>query len=95
MNSELIIIREYIQLTEIEPQFISLLEENGLIHIFEIDNEQYLHHDELVWVERYARMYYDLSINMEGIDVIHNLLEKICSMQEEMKQLKNQLSFPE
>ena len=42
-------------------------------------------------VERYSRMYYDLSINMEGIDAIHHLLEKMEDMRREMSSLRKQL----
>ena len=36
-------------------------------------------------------MYYDLSINMEGIDAIHHLLEKMEDMRREMSLLRKQL----
>ena len=36
-------------------------------------------------------MYYDLSINMEGIDAIHHLLERMENMQREMNSLRKQL----
>ena len=42
-------------------------------------------------VERYSRMYYDLSINMEGIDVIHHLLERMDEMQREIRDLRTRL----
>ena len=95
MNTELIIVREYIQQAEIEPQFIALLEENGLIHIREIENERFLDPDELPKVERYARMYYDLSINIEGIDAIRHLLNRMHALQDEMNDLRNKLRFLE
>jgi hypothetical protein len=93
MNTERIIIREYIQQSNIEPHFIALLEENGLIHIQEAENERYLPSDELDELERYARMYYDLSINIEGIDAIHHLLDRIHDMQNEMRELRNRIRF--
>ena len=46
---------------------------------------------ELPNVERYSRMYYDLSINMEGIDAIHHLLERMEDMRHEMRSLRKQL----
>ena len=42
-------------------------------------------------VERYSRMYYDLSINIEGIDAIHHLLERMEEMQQEIYSLHNKL----
>ncbi|MDL2223547.1 chaperone modulator CbpM [Bacteroidales bacterium OttesenSCG-928-M11] len=93
MKAELVIISEYIKYSDIKLDFLSLLEENELIHIYEIDNNRYLHHDELPEIEKYARLYYELSINMEGIDVIHHLLNHIREMQDEMKDLKGRLKF--
>ena len=90
---ELIIIEEYISHSSIEPQFIALLEENDLIHTQEIEDKHYLHPDELNNLESYARLYYDLSINIEGIDAIHHLLERIRIMREEMQELRNRLQL--
>jgi len=90
---ELIIIEEYIRHSHIEPQFIALLEENDLIHPQEVENRFCLPTDELTNLERYARLYYDLSINIEGIDVIHHLLGRIDAMQEEMRNLRNRLQL--
>jgi len=90
---EMIIIEEYIQHSHIESQFIALLEENDLIHLQHIEDKHYLHPDELNSLERYARLYYDLSINIEGIDVIHHLLERMQEMQEEMRELRSRLQL--
>jgi thiaminase len=90
---EMIIIEEYIRHSHIDPQFIDLLEENDLIHLEEIDSERYLHQDELNNLESYARLYYDLSINIEGIDAIRHLLERIHILQEEMQDLRNRLQL--
>lgn len=91
MNTEYIIIGEYIKHCNIEPQFIAQLEENGLIHVLEVENERSLPLDELANLERYTRMYYDLSINIEGIDIIDHLLKRILQLQDEMRILRSQL----
>ena len=36
-------------------------------------------------------MYYDLSINFEGIDAIHHLLNRVKSMQQQIGHLKKML----
>jgi hypothetical protein len=36
-------------------------------------------------------MYYDLSINIEGIDAIHHLLKRMESMQQEIYSLHSRL----
>lgn len=91
MNTELIIITDYVSQTRIERSFIYSLEENGLIHVYREENEQFLHCDELPLVEKYARMYYDLSINIEGIDAIRHLMERIDELNEEIRNLRNSL----
>ena len=95
MQTDLIIIREYCRICHIEPSFLFMLEKGGLIEISIIEGEQYLYASQLYDVERYTRMYYDLSINVEGIDAIHHLLDKIKSMQQEINLLKSKLQLYE
>jgi hypothetical protein len=40
-------------------------------------------------------LYHELHINIEGIDAIHHLLQRIENMQHEIIALKNRLSFYE
>lgn len=91
MQNELIIISEYCSKCHIEPSFIDMLHEGGLIDIQTDDGKRYLTFSQLPDVERYSRMYYDLSINMEGIDAIHHLLEQIEEMQKEIHSLRGRL----
>ena len=91
MQNELIIVSEYCNKCHIEPTFIDRLQEGGLIDIQTENGERFLLFSQLPDVERYSRMYYDLSINMEGIDAIHHLLEKMEDMRREMSSLRKQL----
>ena len=91
MQTELIIVSEYCHKCHIEPSFIALLEEGGLIEVRTEGGEHYLLASQLPDVERYSRMYYDLSINMEGIDAIHHLLKRMESMQQEIYSLHSRL----
>ena len=91
MQTELIIVSEYCQKCHIEPSFIDMLREGGLIETRTEGGEHYLLLSQLPEVERYSRMYYDLSINMEGIDAIHHLLLRIEEMQREIDSLRKQL----
>lgn len=91
MNTELIIIKEYCIQNQIDPEFIIQLENEGLIEINIIENEQYIHVSQLSLLDQYIRWHYDLSINIEGIDVIQNLLQKINDMQKEILHLREQL----
>ena len=71
MQNELIIVSEYCRKCHIEPSFIDLLQEGGLIEVMTEGGERYLTFTQLPDIERYSRMYYDLSINIAGIDAIH------------------------
>ncbi|MCI1648894.1 MAG: chaperone modulator CbpM [Bacteroides sp.] len=91
MQDELIIISDYCRKCNIEPSFIDLLEEGGLIDVFSEGGERCLSYSQLPDLEQYSRMYYDLSINIEGIDAIHHLLGRMDEMQREICELRNQL----
>ncbi|MEG1545089.1 MAG: chaperone modulator CbpM [Tannerellaceae bacterium] len=93
MQTDLIIIREYCERCHVEPSFIVLLKEGGLINITIMEGEEYLDSIQLHDLERYTRMYYDLSINIEGIDAIHHLLNRIESMQHEIAVLRTKLNL--
>lgn len=91
MQNEWIVIGEYCEKCRIEPSFIDRLWENGLIDIAQEDGQRYLPFSALPDVERFSRMYYDLSINMEGIDAINHLQKRMEVMQREIQQLRSKL----
>ena len=95
MQTDLVIVSEYCQKCHIDPSFIILLEEGGLIDINITDGERYLFSSQLRDLEQYTRMYYDLSINIEGIDAIHLLLGRVESLQQEVNRLKSKLRLYE
>ncbi len=91
MQTDLIIIREYCRNSDIEPSFINLLKESGLIDISEIEEEQYILSSQLSDIEKYARLHYDLSINIEGIEAIRHLLDRIDELQQEIRELRSRI----
>lgn len=95
MNTNYIIVSEYCEKCHIDSEFILLLDESGLVDLEVIGDESYLPVAQLKDVEQYTRMYYDLSINMEGIDAIRHLLKRIESLQEEVLDLKERLRLYE
>ena len=44
-------------------------------------------------VEKMIRLHYDLNINLEGVDVIYNLLNQVNSLKKEITDLQNKLLF--
>jgi hypothetical protein len=93
MTLQLITVHEYCSIHSLDPVFITSLQEDGIIEFTVIDNEAYLHLEQLQDLETYTRWYYELGINTEGIDAIRHLLRKIRTLQDEIKLLKNRLSF--
>ncbi|WP_306350335.1 chaperone modulator CbpM [Flavobacterium sp. '19STA2R22 D10 B1'] len=93
MSVEYITIKTYSVHYNIDPSFIILLEDAGLIELTIINGEKSVHTEQFVMLERYAHLHYDLNINIEGIDAIQHLVQKVISMQEEINTLKNQLNF--
>lgn len=93
MQADLIIVNEYCSKSNIDPSFILMLEEDGLIDIQIVNKEKYILESQLADLERYSRLYYDLSINTAGISAIHHLLKQIEGMQQEIYNLKSRLSI--
>lgn len=94
-TTDLIIVSDYCKKSHIEPSFLEMLQEGGLIEIDIVDGENYMPASQLPDIESYARMYYDLSINIEGIDAIHHMLKRIKSMQTDIGRLRKKLRIYE
>ncbi len=75
----------------IEYSFISSLENSGLISITSVKRSIFIHADEMTKLEKFVRLYYDLDINLEGLETINHLLDKIENMQKEIVKLKNRI----
>jgi hypothetical protein len=80
---------------EIETSFVHSLHSLGLVEITTIETTHYIAIEQTADLEKMLRMHFELGINMEGIDVISNLLHKITSLQEELRVVKNRLSLYE
>jgi hypothetical protein len=79
----------------IEISFISSLQEAGLLEITTIKETNYIHEDQLPDLEKIVRFYYELDINLEGIETIIHMLQRINDMQDEIIHLKNRLRLYE
>ena len=93
MDTELIIITEYCSHNQIEPDFLFSLQEVGLIELLEQEEQFYISTSQLRDVERYTRWHYELSINVEGIDVVQNLMNRIKEMEGEIASLKEKVKL--
>lgn len=96
-TKNLISIRQFCEYHHIEHAFILTLNEHDFVELIQVDNIAYIHIDTIPKVEKIMRLHFELSINMEGIDVIVQLLDKIEALQEELSDTKNKLNllYPE
>lgn len=80
---------------DIEVSFVDTLHKIGLIHIEVIEQKQFIHQDQIRDLEKILRLHNELNVNLEGIDVVFNLLEKERELQNEVNTLKNRLRLYE
>lgn len=96
MQSEnLIPVNEFCYNHNIEISFISSLQQTGLIEITKVEETGFLDTGQLRQLEKYIRLYYEMDINLEGIETITHLLQRIESMQDEIIKLGNRLRLYE
>jgi hypothetical protein len=91
----LIAIDEFCAKHDIEVSFISSLEETGLIEITKIEETGFIQVDQIQQLEKFIRFYYELDINLEGIETISHLLNRVHDLQEEIIELRNKLGLYE
>ena len=94
-TEELIRIDELCVHYEVEHTFFTHLSEAGLIELTIIENTSYIHANLIGDVEKMMRLHHDLELNMEGIDVVFHLLNKIDHLNSELSAAKNRLRLYE
>jgi hypothetical protein len=94
-TENLIAIDEFCSSHNIEISFVSSLQQSGLIEITTIKDSAFIEADQLQQLEKFVRLYYELDINVEGIETINHLLHRINSMQDEITTLRNRLGIYE
>jgi hypothetical protein len=91
----LVAVDEFCASHNIEISFMSSLQQNGLITITTIEQSGFIDANQLPQVEKFIRFYYELDINIEGIETISHMLERIRTMQDEIIALRNRLRLYE
>ncbi len=80
---------DLIKIYNVELSFFNDLAKSGLIRTEINDQVSYLLYEELPTFEKFANWHYDLDINMAGLEVIHSLLEKLNTLQQENRRIKH------
>lgn len=79
----------------IEISFITSLRECGLIDIQIINECAFIAPAQLNQLEKIVHLYYELDINLEGIETINYLLRQLTIIQDENIALRNRLRLYE
>ena len=95
MSEEIIPIETFCSYYHVERTFVESLESYGLISISYKENQRFILKEELTELEKFSRMYYELDINVPGIDALKHLLEKMKELQQETETLRARLRIYE
>jgi MerR family transcriptional regulator/heat shock protein HspR len=93
MSENKLLYSECLRIYEVEESFIDSLHEVGLIRVVDLDEERFIEYDDLPDLEQFIRWHYEMDINVEGIDALRHMLEKVRSLQSEITQLRHELQF--
>lgn len=94
-TNELILTEVFCNYYNVDYSFLNNLQRVGLIEITSDETTTYIAESELQKLEQLVRLHYDLDINLEGIDAIAHLLEKVKHLQNEVNGLRNRLKLYE
>jgi len=94
-TKDIISIRQFCIHYNIPISFIKSLNEFDLVEIITIKKIQYINSTQIKEIEKMIHWHYELDINMEGLDVVNNLLKQVESLQDEIIMLDNRLKFHE
>jgi chaperone modulatory protein CbpM len=94
-TTHLIAANEFCIYHNIEPSFIYSLQQSGLIEITVIEEKLFVDESELPQLEKLVRLYQEMDINLEGIETITYLLQRMNDMQRQIIELTNRLSIYE
>lgn len=90
--SERISREELVKIYNIEISFFDELVDSGLLQIQTENEIRYLMYEDLPNFERFTNWHYDLEINLPGLEVIHEMLQKMNYLRQRNRELMSKLS---
>ncbi|WP_272023008.1 chaperone modulator CbpM [Olleya namhaensis] len=93
--TDLISITTFCTHYKVPATFINDLQDYELIEIVVSDNVDYIEITQINEVEKMMRLHFDLNINLEGLDAVYNLLQRVENLQSEITTLNNKLRLYE
>ena len=94
-TAQFILVETFCVHHNIDISFINSLQEFGLVEITTKENVAYITDNNLKTIEQLIRLHNDLNINLEGMDAIVYLLDRLKNKEEEIMELRNRLRFYE
>jgi chaperone modulatory protein CbpM len=94
-DEEIIPLETFCSYYNVELSFVETLESYGLISFSYREQQRFIPLEELTELEKYSRLYYDLNINVPGIEALKHLLEKLDKLHLETENLKTRLRIYE
>jgi hypothetical protein len=92
-NDDIVSADEFCLHHNIELSFVHSLREYEMIDTVLKEEKIYLPVSELPRLEKIIRLHFELDINLEGIETITHLLERMEGMQERIDELTNRLKL--
>lgn len=80
---------------EVKLDFFNAIIEHDLLQVYEIEGAIHIDAVDIGRLEQIMRLINELKINVEGVDVILNLLERIQFLEEELTNRSDKLRFLE
>ncbi len=94
-DENLIAVSAFCTSHHIEPSFFHLLRQYDLLEITVEEEQMFIPSGKLPVLEKIVRLHYDLDINLEGIEAITHLLDRMEHMQHEIMVLRHKLELYE
>src|SRR5690606_12401469 len=90
---KLILISDLCKHYELENSFFEQMEYYELLEIQILAEEKYLKKKHLKNLDKIIHLHRDLKINMQGIEVIFNLMDKIKKLENELNETRSELNL--
>lgn len=94
-TEQLILVEQYCQHEDLEISFVLALCERGLLPLEVREGRTFIASEQVARLERMARLHFDLDINLEGIEAISHMLDRMDLMQGKLHALHERLRLYE
>ncbi len=90
---KLIAVKAFCSYHEINDEVFFEFESRNLIHLVKEKRSYYIPYNQLPLAEKLIRLHLQLGINLEGLEVILPLLERLQSQEDNLQKLAKQVNF--